>query len=242
MFSRFWKEGCQEGVNAERLQDSSTEEPEVVEVEDTDEGLSDADHLSVEETLEKLADESDPPVNPDEPKPEPDEDQSGESIFPRARPPRRKTRLAVDPEEVARQSFSPQQRLLLLDTWQRSGLSARDFAELVGVSKHTLNKWKQLFERLGPEGLMDRRRGARRGSRLPEVTRRTILMLKQSHPEWGCQRISDALLRGPALSASASAVSRVLHQAGYEHATSQSHFRLLEFGGNQYRGTDQDHV
>ena len=85
-----------------------------------------------------------------------------------------------------------------------------------GISKHTLNKWKQLFERLGPEGLMDQRRGARRGSRLPEVTRRTILMLKQSHPEWGCQRISDALLRGPALSASASAVSRVLHQAGYE--------------------------
>ena len=118
---------------------------------------------------------------------------------------------------MARQSFSPQQRLLLLDTWQRSGLSAKDFAELVGISKHTLNKWKQLFDRLGPEGLMDQRRGARRGSRLPEVTRRTILMLKQSHPEWGCQRISDALLRGPALSASASAVSRVLHQAGYEN-------------------------
>ena len=175
-----------------------------------------ADHLSTEEVLQKLADEGDPPVNPDEPGPDPADHDPGESIFPRARSQRRKPRLAVDPEEVARQSFSPQQRLLLLDTWQRSGLSAREFAELVGVSKHTLNKWKQLFERLGPEGLMDRRRARRRGSRLPEVTRRTILMLKQSHPEWGCQRISDALLRGPALSASALAVSRVLHQAGYE--------------------------
>ena len=35
-------------------------------------------------------------------------------------------------------------------------------------------------------------------------------MLKQSHPDWGCQRISDLLLRGPALSASPAAVARVL--------------------------------
>ena len=41
-------------------------------------------------------------------------------------------------------------------------------------------------------------------------------MLKQSHPEWGCQRISDMLLRGPALPAGAAAVARVLHEAGYQ--------------------------
>jgi hypothetical protein len=33
---------------------------------------------------------------------------------------------------------TPQQRLLLLDTWNRSGLPAGDFGALVGVSKHTL--------------------------------------------------------------------------------------------------------
>src|SRR5271166_897720 len=41
-------------------------------------------------------------------------------------------------------------------------------------------------------------------------------MLKQANPEWGCQRISDMLHRGPALPASAGAVSHVLHEAGYE--------------------------
>lgn len=41
-------------------------------------------------------------------------------------------------------------------------------------------------------------------------------MLKESNPEWGCQRISDMLTRGPGLAASASAVARVLHEAGYE--------------------------
>jgi transposase InsO family protein len=105
---------------------------------------------------------------------------------------------------------------LLLDTWRRSGLPAADFAALVGVSKHTLYAWKKRFETEGPAGLMDQPRGAGRGSRLPDLTRRTILMLKQANPDWGCQRISDLLVRGPALPASPAAVARVLHEAGYE--------------------------
>ena len=112
--------------------------------------------------------------------------------------------------------LSPQQKLLLLDTWQRSGLLARDFAALVNLSRHTLYAWKKRFEELGPAGLMDKPRGAKRGSRLPELTKRSILMLKTAHPDWGCQRISDMLLRGPALPASPSAVARVLREAGYE--------------------------
>jgi transposase InsO family protein len=63
---------------------------------------------------------------------------------------------------------------------------------------------------------MDHPRGASTGSKLPEVTKRTILMLKGAHPDWGCQRISDELLRGPALAASAAAVARVLHEGGYQ--------------------------
>jgi transposase InsO family protein len=112
--------------------------------------------------------------------------------------------------------LTPQQRLLLLDTWQRSGLPAGDFAALVGVSKHTLYAWKKKFDTEGPAGLMDQPRGGPAGSKLPELTRRTILMLKQANPEFGCQRISDLLLRGPALPASPAAVARALHEAGYE--------------------------
>jgi transposase InsO family protein len=113
-------------------------------------------------------------------------------------------------------SLTPTQRLLLLDTWQRSGLPAGDFAAMVGVSKHTLYAWKKKFDAEGPGGLMDQPRGAPRGSKLPELTRRTILMLKQANPDWGCQRISDMLVRGPALPASPGAVARVLVEAGYE--------------------------
>ena len=63
---------------------------------------------------------------------------------------------------------------------------------------------------------MDQERGGPKGSRVHELTKRTILMLKKANPEWGCQRISDMLLRGPALPASAAAVAKVLHEAGYQ--------------------------
>lgn len=113
-------------------------------------------------------------------------------------------------------SLTPEQRLLLLDTWQRSGLPAGDFASLVGVSKHSLYAWKVRFETQGPAGLMDGVRRKPREDRVSEVTRRTIVMLKEGHPEYGCQRISDLLARGPGLAACASTVAKVLHEAGYE--------------------------
>jgi transposase InsO family protein len=118
--------------------------------------------------------------------------------------------------EVRPPAITPQQRLLLLDTWQRSGLPAGDFADLVGIARPTLLAWRRRFEEEGPAGLLDKPKGAPPGSKLPDLTKRTILMLKSANPEWGCQRISDMLARGPALPASASAVARVLHEAGYE--------------------------
>jgi transposase InsO family protein len=127
-----------------------------------------------------------------------------------------KGRRLVKKDAAPTPALTAQQRLLLLDTWQRSGLPAGDFAALVGVSKHTLYAWKKKFDTQGPAGLMDQPKGGPRGSRLPDLTKRTILMLKQANPEWGCQRISDLLLRGPALPASASAVAQVLHEAGYQ--------------------------
>lgn len=119
-------------------------------------------------------------------------------------------------QRPSRPAFTLEQRLLILDAWRRSGLLASEFAPLVGIVSHTLRDWARAFEQGGPAGLAQKPRGARVGSRLPEATKRAILLLKQDHPEWGCQRISDVLLRGPGLGACASAVARVLHEAGYE--------------------------
>jgi len=129
---------------------------------------------------------------------------------------RRRGRRLVKKDDSPPLALTAEQRLLLLDTWRRSGLPAKDFAALVGISKHTLYAWKKRFDTLGPGGLMDQPRGVAKGSRLPDLTKRSILMLKEANPEWGCQRISDSLWRGPALPASPAAVARVLHEAGYQ--------------------------
>lgn len=111
-------------------------------------------------------------------------------------------------------SFTPTQRLLILDVWGRSGLAGSDFAPLVSISAAALYKWKRLFEEQGPAGL-EERRGAPTGSKLSEVTRRTILLLKKTHPDWGQDRIHHELQRTQGLSASASAIARVLTDGGY---------------------------
>ena len=122
----------------------------------------------------------------------------------------------VKAEELSLATFTPEQRLLILDSWKRSGLPAGDFAPLVGLSKHTLYAWKNRFEEHGPAGLMDRQRGGPKGSRMPEITKRAIIMLKEANPDYGVERISAMLARGPALGASPGAVGKVLKEWGYQ--------------------------
>ena len=131
-----------------------------------------------------------------------------------------KIRKPKTPDLKAR-SLKPVERLNLLDVWQRSGLVAREFAELVGLNKHTLYGWKKKFDEEGPAGLEDKPRTG--GSKLSDLTRRTILMLKKSHPEYGCERISYLLLRGPALAASPGTVAKVLQDAGYVLSEEPTH-------------------
>jgi len=127
----------------------------------------------------------------------------------------KRTARTVAPEAARAAGFTGEQRLLLLDAWMRSKLAATEFAELVGVTSTTLYAWRRRFEDQGPAGLLGHRRSTT-GSRLPEPTRRAILMMKESHPDWGQDRIHDMLLRSEGLEASAGAVQRVLVEAGYE--------------------------
>lgn len=116
--------------------------------------------------------------------------------------------------EPGKPRFSAEQRLLILDSWLRSKLPAGDFAPLVGMSKHSLYAWKMRFEREGPAGLDDKPVGRPAGSRLTEATKRAILLMKEQHRDWGQDRIAAVLLRSHGFSASASAIGRVLEEAG----------------------------
>ena len=84
---------------------------------------------------------------------------------------RRKGQRLVKPENRPR-PVTGEQRMWLLDMWERSAIPGSDFAALVGISRYTLYAWKKKFETEGPAGLLDKPRGARKGSRLPDLTRR----------------------------------------------------------------------
>ncbi len=115
------------------------------------------------------------------------------------------------------QSFTPPQRMLILDSWLKSGLSAGEFAPLVGVSTHTLYAWKKRFEEYGPAGLEKQiKKKAPKGSRLPEATQRAILLMKENNPDWGSDRIHLMLMRSDGYMASPGAILRVLKEAGYQ--------------------------
>ena len=145
-----------------------------------------------------------------------------------------------------RTTFTPQQRLLILDAWLRSGLRAREFATIVEVSRHTLYVWKRQFDREGPAGLADSPRKHREGSRLNEATQRAILLMKQSHPDWGVDRIHAMLLRSEGYAASPGAIQRVLLSGGYEleatgphrHPAPRSSRRFERARANQLWQTD----
>ena len=64
---------------------------------------------------------------------------------PRLRPTKKGQRLVKKPAAPKLQ-VSPEQRLLILDTWRRSGLPAADFSTIVGIPTHTLYSWKRRFE------------------------------------------------------------------------------------------------
>ena len=127
----------------------------------------------------------------------------------------RRTSKTRKPEKSRLENFTGEQRLLLLDCWFRSKLPATEFSPLVGLTSATLYGWRRKFEDESPAGLMGHKRGMK-GSQLPEPTKRAILMMKESHPDWGQDRIHDMLIRSEGLEASPSSVQRVLTEAGFE--------------------------
>jgi hypothetical protein len=72
---------------------------------------------------------------------------------------RRRGRRLVQPQAKS-EPLTPTQRLLLLDTWQRSGLSAADFAALVGVSNTPSMPGRRSSTSKGPAGLWTSRAAA----------------------------------------------------------------------------------
>ena len=207
--------GRAESDNESRFDQEPPEEAQAADVEEDDPAadvtVTTPDDVAQDPTLSETLDLALTPGA------ELEEDHEVDVSLPRLQGGRiRRKHVLTKRESAPEDQLKPEQRLLLLDTWRRSGLPAGDFADMVGLSKQTLYTWKKRFDDHGPAGLMDRPRKGAHTMKLADLTKRTILMLKEANPSWGCQRISDMLLRGPALPASATSVAKVLKEAGYE--------------------------
>ena len=111
-------------------------------------------------------------------------EEAGETRLPltgQQRPRRRRTVKEPSPRPMT----SATDRLLLLDILMRSKLPVSEFSRLVGRSAHTIYTWKRRFEEEGPAGLEMQKKGRPGGSRVPEPTRRAILMMKEQHAGLG---------------------------------------------------------
>ena len=79
----------------------------------------------------------------------PPEEKAEAPRVPRLTGRRRGPRALVKPE-TRDKTLSAEERLLVLDTWKRSGLPASEFAALVGLSAPTLYIWRRKFLEEGP--------------------------------------------------------------------------------------------
>jgi transposase len=85
-----------------------------------------------------------------------------------------------------------------------------------GISRTLFYRWRQRFERYGPDGLHPRRRQARAGrpAQLSAVQERLVLSVALAWPSWGCGRVAAMLARQHACTVAPSTVQRCLRRAG----------------------------
>lgn len=98
----------------------------------------------------------------------------------------------------------------------------------LGISRTLFYRWRQRFERYGPEGLHPRRHRACRGrpSRLSPQMERLILGVAVAEATWGCGRLAAHLARHWGLRVVPSTVQRLLRRTGL--ATRRARLTVLE--------------
>src|SRR5919204_5523957 len=112
-----------------------------------------------------------------------------------------------------------EQRYLAVLAVISDGLSVKQVAEKVGVSRQSLHTWLARYEAEGLEGLGDRSRRPRScPHQMPAQVEVIVLELRRQHRYWGPRRIRHELVRRGLVAwqllPSESAIYRCLVRAG----------------------------
>jgi transposase InsO family protein len=104
--------------------------------------------------------------------------------------------------------YTTQEKLALLQEFEKSDLPIATFCKWHGVGLETLKKWKERYKAQGEAGLEDRPGG--KPSFIPEAVREKIIELKQASPQAGSTRIQQELLRHNFVRVAANTILRIL--------------------------------
>jgi len=85
-----------------------------------------------------------------------------------------------------------------------------------GISRTLFYRWRQRFERYGPDGLHPRRQHALRGRprQIAPHVERLLLGVALAWPTWGCRRVAAHVARALGPRVAPSTVQRILRRAG----------------------------
>jgi transposase InsO family protein len=151
--------------------------------------------------------------------------RSTESGVTRAPAPPERPQVPAEPAtelrvSAPRKSASPKARvnapmevkLLAIEAWE-AGLTAREVAELTGVSTATVSAWRKLH-RDGGVAALSRKPTSPSARRICRQLEERITAQRKAHPERGVRRIRDDLRQEQAVEVSAETVRRVVNDAG----------------------------
>ena len=88
------------------------------------------------------------------------------------------------------------QRVACIAEWLEFDAPVSELALRYGVSRKTVYKWLERFERDGPEGLADQSRAPHHhGRAMPETVREALIAEWRAHPHWGPRKVRARLLK-----------------------------------------------
>ena len=113
--------------------------------------------------------------------------------------------------------LSAEDRRSAVEALARSGMAAKSFSKLWGVSARSLRSWQRAWKSGGPKALEPKKRGRPKGdgrSRLPAVLQAEIVRTKTRFPVFGLKKVRDFLKRFQGEQVSTGSVRKVLKSHG----------------------------
>ena len=115
--------------------------------------------------------------------------------------------------------FTPDERRRTVEAFETAGLSQGDFAQVWGVSVHTLRAWLQRYREGGPQALENKSPAPsdkRLERKLAPATIEAIAETKRRFPDFGLRKVRDFVARFSGPRVSLGAISRTLEDAELE--------------------------